>query len=208
MKNKKDKNEKEKTEFEDLEIGKKLLDRKLSDPNKFQQEFQKFPKDMQQEYSRCLHAYVGSTNYGKGESFAATMMGIPAATIGLAADVGLHYVAMKRGFIWFGGPSLTVLTGLLGAGTGATIYADKHEEDFHKEHTETYGKKKPKDLTKSLDKFIDEDINWVRKNYDGAVVYDPMNNAVAREKGRDYSETDKQYLEWQKKHIRDYTKNI
>ena len=206
LKAKENKTEKEQKELEKLEIGKSLLERKISDPDKFVKDFEKFPKDMQQELHECLNEYVGSTNYGKGESFAAGMMAIPVGAVGAAADIGMYYALSKAGLVPVIGPSFTVLSGLIGMGIGATIYANKHEQEFYEDYTDVNGNRKHKDIDKSLQKYINEDIDWVKKNYEGAVAYDPNNNMVAREKGRDYSEMDKKYLEWQKQHIHDYAK--
>ena len=81
-----------------------------------------------------------------------------------------------------------------------------YKSPVSKIYTDENGKQLYKNLDKSINQYLKEDIDWVKKNYEGAVAYDPMNNMVARAKGANYSDTDKKYTEWEKQHIRDYAK--
>lgn len=207
LKGKKDKTEKEKKEFEDLDIGKKVLEKQMSNTKQFDKDLEKMPKAVQDEVIRYAADYLESTNYGKGMKFAGTMSAIPAGALGFAVDGGLLYAEMQAHLPIVAIPGLTLIGAGLGSALGSTSYASKHLDEFQKDYEDINGKTTYTTNTKVLDKYLKDDANQIKKVYGkDAIAYDQYNGNIARVHGPDYSEKDKEIADWQKERIKEFVK--
>ena len=208
LKNKKDKTPEEKEKLERLEIGKKIMEKSIADSEKFDEDIKKMPKAVQDQIIECGADYLASTNYGKGMQFCGTMAAIPGAAIGLAATAGLTYAQMKAGLPLIAiAPGIALVATSVGSALGSTAYAGKHINEYQQEYIDTYGKPKYSNNEKALKKYLEDDVNQLKNIYgDDVVAYDQYNGNMARKKGPDYSEKDKEMDAWQKERIKEFLK--